>query len=543
MKIKIQNTLTAIVLFLTPTMNFAQAQAPDLGTAANFALFSTDEAVSNSGTSYLTRITGNVGSNGGPVSGFGNVNGQMHTTGLVAGECAADLLVAYNQLDTTTANFFPVSPILGNGDTLVAGVYSIPSAASLELNLFLNAEGNPDAVFIFQIQGTFGAATNSKINLINEALACNVFWKVNNAVNILSGATIRGTIISGGAISLNTGDTLEGRALTVTGAITIAGTLVYTPIGCGSPILTGPTAPILGAVACYALFSSDDDVTNMGVTNVTGDIGTNFGVTSGYDDLLVTGVIHDGPDGSTGTCSADLGNVYTYLDTMDYDIKLGYPAEFGHDLILTPHTYWMASAVDLTDTLYLNAEGNPDAVFVIQITGAFAATVNSKIILINDAQAKNVYWKIGGAVNIYNNSIFIGTIVATGEINLYADATLNGRVLTVSGKVNTNDNYVDAPMIPGNCTTVGISALDAAKQEVTIAPNPFTTSTNIIINNESLINKTELRLYNSLGAEVLNTIISKQATNLETNNLPAGLYFYKLTEEGRIIQSGKLISQ
>ena len=62
-----------------------------------------------------------------------------------------------------------------------------------------------------------------------------------------SGTTMRGTIIANNAaINMNTGDTLEGRALSTTGAVTVDGVLAYTPIGCGSPVLTGPTAPMLG---------------------------------------------------------------------------------------------------------------------------------------------------------------------------------------------------------------------------------------------------------------------------------------------------------
>jgi hypothetical protein len=55
---------------------------------------------------------------------------------------------------------------------------------------------------------------------------------------------------------MNTLDTLEGRALTTKGAVTVNGVLAFTPIGCGSPVLTGPKAPALGTAACYAIFSS-----------------------------------------------------------------------------------------------------------------------------------------------------------------------------------------------------------------------------------------------------------------------------------------------
>src|ERR1035437_2459654 len=119
MKIKLLNILTGLSLFLIPTINFGQA--PALGTTANFVLFSTDGAVSNTGHSQLT---GNVGTNNGSSTAFGNVNGGMHDGDGVSAQCATDLLIAYNLLNGTAPTFFP-APLLGNGQTLIAGVYSI----------------------------------------------------------------------------------------------------------------------------------------------------------------------------------------------------------------------------------------------------------------------------------------------------------------------------------------------------------------------------------------------------------------------------------
>src|SRR5512133_1176799 len=97
MKTRLLYALTAIILFLMPNVNFAQA--PDLGTAAHFVLFSTNGSVSNTG---ISQLTGNVGTNNGSSTGFGNVNGVMHDGGTASAQCAVDLLVAYNNLNSTT---------------------------------------------------------------------------------------------------------------------------------------------------------------------------------------------------------------------------------------------------------------------------------------------------------------------------------------------------------------------------------------------------------------------------------------------------------
>jgi len=541
MKTQLLNTLTAVILLLMPMLNFAQA--PSLGTAAEFVLFSSVGAVSNSG---ISQLTGNVGTNSGSITGFGNVNGVMHENDGASAQCAADLLIAYNQLNSAVPDYFP-GPLLGNGQILNAGVYSIAGAATLNLDLTLDAQENANAVFIFQIQGAFSTNASSKIHLTNGALACNVFWKVEGLVSMASGTTMRGSVIANNAaINMSTGDTIEGRALSTTGAVTVDGVLAYTPIGCGSPILTGPTPPALASTACYALFSSDGPVTNTGITYVTGDVGTNVGLTTGFDELLVTGTVHPIPDASTAQCAADLLNVYTYLNTLPYDIELLYPAQFGNNLVLTPHTYLLNAATVFTDALYLNAQGNASAVFVIQINGALTTSTYSKVFLIEGAQAKNVYWKVDGAVSINDNSDFSGTIVCNnGAVSLNAGVTLDGRALTTIGALTTDAINAVAPVIPSNCENVSVPSIDAANanEAVTIYPNPFITSTTIMINDASQIKEVELRMYNVLGEEVMNTTLTKHLTILETSNLPSGIYFYQVIGNDKTIQSGKLISQ
>jgi len=453
MKKLLLHIVTAVTLLSFPNVNFAQA--PDLGTAANFVLFTTVGAVTNTG---ISQITGNVGTNSGSSTGFGNVNGVMHDQDGASAQSAADLLIAYNQLNSAIPNFFP-SPLLGNGDTLIAGVYKIPAVTTLNSDLILDARGNANAVFIFQIQAAFSTNAASKVKLINGAMACNVFWKVEGAVSMASATLMKGTIIAhNAAINMNTNDTLEGRALSIAGAVTIDGVLAYTPTGCGSPVLTGPTAPNLASSACYAIFSGNGSVTNSGITHVTGDIGTNVGLTTGYDPLYVTGYIHPIPDGYTAACAADLLNGYNYLNTLPNDIELLYPAQFGRNLVLTPHTYIMNGATTFTDSLYLNAEGNYNAVFVIKIKGALSTSTYSKVLLINGTQAKNVYWSVDGAVSINDYSVFNGTIVCNnGAINLTTGVTLNGRALTTDGALSTTAIIATSPS--GNCNTLPVSWL------------------------------------------------------------------------------------
>ena len=521
---------------------FTFAQAPNLGTAANFVLFSTNGAVTNSG---ISQITGNVGTNNGSSTGFGNVNGNMHDGDPSSAQSAADVLTAYNQLNATVATLFP-APLLGNGQTLNAGVYSIGSAATLNLDLILDGQNNANAVFIFKIQGPLSTNAASKIKLINGAKACNVFWKIEGLVSMSAGTTMRGTIIANNAaINMNTGDTLEGRALSTAGAVTTDGVFAYTPIGCGSPVLTGPLAPVLGVAGCYGLFSANGAVSNSGVTTVTGDIGSNSGSPTGFNPALVTGTIHAIPDNSTAQCANDLNTAYNHLNTLTDDIELLYPAQFGNGLVLTPHTYLLDAATIFTDSLYLNALGNANAVFVIKINGALSTSTYAKVMLINGAQAKNVYWKIEGAVNLNNYSVFKGTIIchngALGAIN--TGVTIDGRLLTTNGALTTTAVTVIANTIPANCGSVGLRSYDLANSAIKIYPNPFTDRLTIKTANTLQSNTALLTVYNVLGELVFSTSIVKETTIINKLEFPSGIYSYKIIDNNKLIQSGRLISQ
>ncbi|MBP7809204.1 MAG: DUF3494 domain-containing protein [Bacteroidia bacterium] len=527
-----------VALSMSPKSNFGQA--PNLGSTVNFELFTSVGAVTNSGISH---VTGHVGTNSGSSTGFGNVNGVMNDNNGASALAATDLLTAYNQLNATISTFFP-APLLGNGQILNAGVYSVSGAATLNLDLTLNGQGNPNAVFIIKISGPLSTNAGSKVKLINSAKACNVFWKIEGLVSMGAGTSMKGTIIANNAaINMNAGDTLEGRALSINGAVTVDGVMAYTPVGCGSPTLTGPAAPNLASTACYGIFTASGPLTNTGITFVTGDVGTNVGLCTGFNTLNVTGMVHPIPDGSTAAAAADLGNVYTYLNALPYDIELLYPAQFGNNLVLTPHTYIMNAAASLTDTLYLNGMGNANAVFVIKINGALSTSTYAKVILTNGTQSKNIFWLVNGAVNLNSYADFKGTIVANnGAVSLNTGVMLDGRAFTTTGTFLTDAMTAN---MPAGCLGMGIADYENGSESnaVTIYPNPFTNQLNLILNKTIGISNGQLIILNVLGEVVMKTSIIKQLTTLETSSLPSGIYFYRVMANDKSVQSGRVISQ
>ena len=530
----IQNIL-GVVIFLTFIFR-GYGQAPNLGTAANFVVFSTNGSVSNTGTSILT---GNIGTNNGSSTAFGNVDGVMHDQNGTSAQAASDLLIAYNQLNSRIPTLFP-SPLLGNGQALLKGIHSISGAATISGNLTLNAQGDANAVFIIQIQGALSTASGSRVILANGTKACNVFWKVEGLVNMETGSTMKGTVIANNAaMHMKTGMTLEGRVLTTTGAITVAGTNAKLPIGCGSAILTGPQAPNLASTACYALFSKNGPVTNSGVTNVKGDVGTNVGLTSGFNNLLVNGMIHLIPDASTAMCASDLQNVYGQLNTLAKDIELLFPQMFGRNLVLTPHTYLLNAATVLTDTLFLNAQGNADGVFVMKINGAFSTSTFSKVVLQNGAQAKNVFWKIDGAVSINNFSEMKGTFVCNNAaIDLKLGVRLEGRAFCTTGALTTNGITANMPM---GCTVTAVENILENEVDVTLYPNPSKGTTILGIRNIGEKGNVQFTVFDLLGNEMMRKSITEEETIIGSEKLPSGIYLYRISTDVEFIKSGRLI--
>ena len=96
-------------------------------------------------------------------------------------------------------------------------------------NLTLDGQGDPNAVFIFQVASTLTTAAGSQVILIGNANADNVFWQVGTSAALATTTAFKGTILADQSISLSTGATLEGRALARIGAVTLDANTVTLP--------------------------------------------------------------------------------------------------------------------------------------------------------------------------------------------------------------------------------------------------------------------------------------------------------------------------
>ena len=178
------------VLLATTTVAASAAPPPvGLGTAGSFAVLAA-ERVTNTGP---TVITGDLGlSPGSEVTGAPLVNGAQHVADAVAVQAQNDLTTAYNDAAGRTPVTDKTDQDLGD-QTLVAGVYKANVAMALTGTLTLDAENDPDAVFIFLAGSTLITASNSTVAMIRGANPCNVYWKVGSSATLGTGTTFVGT--------------------------------------------------------------------------------------------------------------------------------------------------------------------------------------------------------------------------------------------------------------------------------------------------------------------------------------------------------------
>ena len=92
------------------------------------------------------------------------------------------------------------------GHTLTSGVYHFSSSAQLTGGLTLDAQSNPNAVFIFQMGSTLTTASGSSVILANGANAANIFWQVGSSATLGTTSAFKGNILALTSITLNTGE-------------------------------------------------------------------------------------------------------------------------------------------------------------------------------------------------------------------------------------------------------------------------------------------------------------------------------------------------
>ena len=428
-KIKVSTLIGIVILLVSSHKNIAQV--PNLGTVANFILFTIDGAVTNTAASHFA---GDIGTNNGTISGFGTsvFSGNMHIANAVTAQCSIDLLNAYNQINNTAFTNTDHTPVFGGGENIFGGVYRIGGAASVAGVLTLDAQGDSNTVFIFNIGGALTTGASSSVILTNGALSSRVFWIAEGAISMAAHTAMKGTLIShNAAVSMGDGCTLQGRLLSTAGAVSVYNDSVsIEPF----PIVRFNVSPNLGTAANFALFTITGAITNTGTSNVTGDMGTNNGAISGFETSTVTGSVNNA-NAITEKASTDLLNAYDQINSTANTST--HASVLGNGETLHAGVYNIAAAGSIAGALVLDGQGDTAAVFIIKFGGAFSIGGASAIILTDKTSDCNVFWIAEGAISIGASSFMKGTFIAhNAAISLAEGATLEGRMFSTTGAVS-----------------------------------------------------------------------------------------------------------
>jgi len=295
-------TIGVAALLYGPSPALAQAR---LGTAAMFSILAGTPDVTNTGPSV---IIGDLGiAPAIAVTGFppGLVIGAIHAGDGVALQAKNDLTNAYTVLAGEPC---PPPHALGPalvGLTLTPGVYCFTSAALLAVNgtLTLDAQGDPNAEFIFQVGSALTVQSGATVRLINGGSFCNVYWQVGSSATIGTNSDFVGNIVALTSIALQTGANVFGRALARNGEVTLDDNHI-TNGGCVG------AAPV--ATPTLAKAFSPTTIDSGGVSTLTitlSNANINPATAAAFTDSLPAGVTIAASPSATNTCGGVLSAV------------------------------------------------------------------------------------------------------------------------------------------------------------------------------------------------------------------------------------------
>jgi hypothetical protein len=244
--------LTAVLAPAASSAAVTSTPMVDLGQASTYAVLSgasVGNTVSAPGAPFTT-LRGDLGvASATQPTGFppGVVTGATRV-GSTAAPAQADLVTAYNEVANRTGGI----PIPGDlaGLTLTPGLHSTAAAVSNTGTVILDAQGDPSAVFVFKVGGALTMAAGAKVTLINGAQASRVFWQVNGAAAVGAGDKFAGTVMALNAIAMGAGTVVNGRALSLNGAISLDSNDFYSAppvvtIAGGASAATRDTTPTI----------------------------------------------------------------------------------------------------------------------------------------------------------------------------------------------------------------------------------------------------------------------------------------------------------
>lgn len=242
-KLKYLTFLIILVLSLAgPLFNVSArrlaADSPLLGTAESYSVLA-GSIVTNTGDTTMTGDLGISPSIGvaphftGFPPGIVGPPGVIHDADQAAADAQAANTAAFIFLDQGCDTTYAGVQDLTLVSPLGAGTYCA-DAFLLTGNLTLSGDG----VWIFKSASTLTTSSNSAII---GGDPCNVWWRLVSSGTLGTGTAFTGNILALTDINLQTGASLNGRALAQTGQVTLDSNIITGPI-CATQATVTPTA-------------------------------------------------------------------------------------------------------------------------------------------------------------------------------------------------------------------------------------------------------------------------------------------------------------
>ena len=349
-----------------------------------------------------------------------------------------DLTIAYNnaagRTPVPTGTF--LDPGVGNigGLTLPGGLYKFTGGAAIS-GSSVTLTGSVTDVWIFMMATTLTVESGMHVILAGDAKASNIFWQVGTSATLKTTSVTKGTIMADQSIALQTGATLDGRAMARIAAVTLASNTV-------TKTAVLPLSLNLGSAASFGVLSA------AGITG-DGSIKGNVGTTTLTIPALVTAT------GSKYEGTAEITAAHTDLNTAYLDaagrntnvtILSGGAFELG-GTSQTPGVYSIGGNATINGTLTLDGAG----IYIFQVSGTLTTATSSNVSLINGAQWHTIYWQVGGTdATLGASSTFNGNLLANKSISVGNGAAVTGRLLAgavdAAGTVSLNSTTVLLPV-------------------------------------------------------------------------------------------------
>jgi hypothetical protein len=242
---------------------------------------------------------------------------------------------------------------------------------------------------------------------------------------------------------------------TITGGISGVKDLAGNPLATDKvwTFTTGTQAaqgPInLGAAGAFAVMATAS-ITSTGPTQINGDVGLNPGTGQGIPPAQVNGTIHI-DDQAIITAQADL--LAAYNDAVSRSVtSVSLPGNMG-GLTFTPGLYTNSTSVLISgagpgNNVTLDAQGDPNAIFIFKMGSTLTTGPGSQVILAGGAKAGNIFWEVGTSATLNTTTIFEGNILASVTITVDTGSVVVGRLLGGSnsdGSVTINASTVSVP--------------------------------------------------------------------------------------------------